>query len=384
MTNFTEALSVKAEDKKNYFAKTIFKIQEGLLGKNVGIETPFSYLNNFFLIREGLYTLLFGHPGGGKSAYAHQAFILHPVEMLFENRLNRDLAINFFLMERKMEYVYSKWIANRIFKKEGVNIPVEKMLRWRKESFLNQDELNLIKSQKDFFLTLDKVTTIHQGPKTPQYILENCVKFSNHYGKDVLKIAIIDTMNIVDQSGAYTKKQAIDNLSKVIRFLRDEHGFFICLIAQTNRDTSALVYTEKDKKYVDATSDALKDSGSPVEDADCVFSLINPMKYNAEDRYYDIKKFSDDERGLRMFRSFKILKNSWGKEEIHIGYVFEGNTGMFKELPSPRKVESWTDMDFQFVLNGDYFIYDHTEKKVSYDYTTSLSGEGSNAGDELF
>lgn len=96
-----------------------------------------------------------------------------------------------------------------------------------------------------------------------------------------------------------------------------------------------------------------KDSGQPGDDADVVLALFDPMRYNLPDPSgYDTNKLLD-ESGAKYFRSLRLIKNSYGEDDIRIGLAFMGQTGMFKELPKRSDI---TDSDYESVLNKSFFL----------------------------
>ena len=50
---------------------------------------------------------------------------------------------------------------------------------------------------------------------------------------------------------------------------------------------------------------------------------------------YQIDKFVDG-HGRNRFRSIKVLKNSYGDDDVSVGMNFIGECGLFKEMPRPR------------------------------------------------
>lgn len=49
----------------------------------------------------------------------------------------------------------------------------------------------------------------------------------------------------------------------------------------------------------------------------------------------------------------RLIKNSYGEDDIRIGLAFMGSVGLFKELP-PRK--HITDSDYESVINKSFFL----------------------------
>ncbi len=104
---------------------------------------------------------------------------------------------------------------------------------------------------------------------------------------------------------------------------------------------------------VEPALDDFKDSASTQEDADVVMALFDPMRYNVADTSgYNLDKLKDD-LGAKYFRSLRIIKNSYGSDDLRVGLGFYGELGMFKELPRKKEM---TDEDYESVINKSYFL----------------------------
>ena len=96
-----------------------------------------------------------------------------------------------------------------------------------------------------------------------------------------------------------------------------------------------------------------KESSQTQDDADVILALFDPMRYKVADPSgYDLNKLKD-EFGAKYFRSVRLIKNSYGEDDIRIGLGFLGSVGMFKELPKRKDI---TDSDYQSVVNKTFFL----------------------------
>lgn len=95
-----------------------------------------------------------------------------------------------------------------------------------------------------------------------------------------------------------------------------------------------------------------KNTGDILENADIVLSLFDPFRYKVPDPSgYDLSKLRDD-HGKR-YRNLKILKNSYGLDDVRIGFAFQAELGLFKEMP---KLANMTDPIYDSILNNKYFL----------------------------
>lgn len=62
--------------------------------------------------------------------------------------------------------------------------------------------------------------------------------------------------------------------------------------------------------------------------------LFNPVKYNLNKLNNWELKNCIDEFGINRFRSFHLLKNTYGPDNQMFGYQFIGENGIFNELPN--------------------------------------------------
>jgi len=122
-------------------------------------------------------------------------------------------------------------------------------------------------------------------------------------------------------------------------------------VSQFNRDISNFARLKSGD--VEPQLEDFKDSSSTQDDADVVLSLFDPMRYKVEDPGgYDLSKLRD-KWGAKYFRSVRLIKNSYGEDDIRVGLGFLGQVGMFKELPKQKEM---TEQDYEDVIDKSYFV----------------------------
>jgi replicative DNA helicase len=95
------------------------------------------------------------------------------------------------------------------------------------------------------------------------------------------------------------------------------------------------------------------DSSSTQNDADVVMALFDPMRYKVADPSgYNLDKLKD-EYGAKYFRSLRVIKNSYGSDDLRVGLAFYGELGIFKELP---KNKDMTEEVYKRVINKNWFL----------------------------
>lgn len=344
------------------------EVQAGLDGRNNGIPMGFNRLNRYIGIRKSMYTLVGGLTGSGKTSFIDDAYVLNPFDWYIskENKTNMKLKIIYRSMERSGTYKLAKWISRKIFLEQGIIISVNKLLGWTEK--MTHDEHDMFLMYEDYAEKMKDVITIISGPENPvgiakelkAHALENGkIEQLDQYNKmyvpnneNELTLVVIDHIGLLKTTTAQpTKKQAIDKMSDELRYARDFYGYSPVVVSQFNRDISSPMRLKNGD--VEPQLEDFADSSSTQNDADVVLALFDPMRYKVADPSgYDLNKLRDD-YGAKYFRSVRLIKNSYGEDDVRIGLGFLGQIGMFKELPRQRDI---TDSDYEAILNKSYFL----------------------------
>jgi len=164
-------------------------------------------------------------------------------------------------------------------------------------------------------------------------------------------IVVIDHIGLLKNSKTQpTKKESIDKMSDELRYARDFYGYTIVVVSQFNRSISNPIRLKAGD--VEPQLEDFSDSSNTQNDADVVMALFDPVRYNVEDPSgYELAKLRDA-FGAKYYRSLRLIKNSYGEDDIRIGLAFLGSVGMFKELPRKSDI---TDEDYEEVVNKTYF-----------------------------
>ena len=343
------------------------EVQAGLDGRNNGIPMGFDRLNRYIGIRKSMYTLIGGLTGSGKTSFVDDAYVLNPFDWYIGQKNPKiKLRIIYRSMERSKTYKLAKWVSRKIFLDQGIIVPVPKLLGWTDK--MTKDEHDLFLMYEDYMGHMNDVITIIDGPENAvgiakelkAHALENgSIEQVDQYNKvyvpnneNELTIVVIDHIGLLKTTQAQpTKKQAIDKMSDELRYARDFYGYTPVVVSQFNRDISNPIRIKNGD--VEPQLEDFADSSSTQNDADVVLALFDPMRYKVEDPSgYSLNKLRD-EYGAKYFRSLRLIKNSYGEDDIRIGLGFLGQIGMFKELPKKKDI---TDSDYDSVLNKTFFL----------------------------
>lgn len=351
------------------FDKLNEEVVNGISGKNNGIPMGFNRMNHYVGIRKKILTLVFGATGSGKTSYVHSAYILQPFDWYLKNKdkTNLRFKVLLFSMERSKIYTQAKWISRHIFLEQGILIPIQKLLGWWDQK-LTKDEHDLFLMQRDYLGELLEVVDIIEGAQNPTGIYKYVKKYALANGRldevdeftkvytpnhpNTVVMPIEDHLGITRLEKPFTyKKEAIDKVSEYNQIFRDLYGYSPVAVSMLNRTLSNPTFTKMES--FEPTIDEVKESGRPGEDADVVISLFDPLRHRTVDSKYDAEKFMDNATGAKYFRSTKILKNTYGEDDIRIGMAFMGATGMFKELP---RANNMAGFDYGSLFTGEFFL----------------------------
>jgi len=343
-------------------------VDDGLAGKNGGIPMGFRRLNKFIGIRRSMYYLIGGLTGSGKTSFVDDCFVLNPIDWYLANKdkTSIKLKIIYRSMERSRTYKMAKWVSRKIFLDTGITIPVSKLLGWTDK--MNDEETKLFNSYRDYIESMKDIITIIDGPENPVGIAKELKEHALANGKIVqvdqynkkyipndeneITLVIIDHIGLLKATKDLpTKKALIDKMSDELRYARDFFGYSPVVVSQFNRDISNPIRIKNGD--VEPQLEDFADSSSTQNDADVVMALFDPMRYKVADPSgYDLTKLKDD-YGAKYYRSMRIIKNSYGSDDIRIGLAFHGEIGMFRELPRKKDI---TDSDYEAVINKSFFL----------------------------
>ena len=343
------------------------EIQAGLDGRNAGIPMGFNRLNRYIGIRKRIYTLVGGLTGSGKTSFVDDAYVLNPFDwFISQDNPKVKLKIIYRSMERSRTYKFAKWISRKIFLDYGIIIPVGKMLGWTDK--MTKDEHDIFLTYKEYMEKMEEVITIIDGPENPVGIAKELKEYALQNGKieqldkhnkiyipndeNVITLVIIDHIGLLKTTkDLSTKKQVIDKMSDELRYARDFFGYSPVVVSQFNRDISNPIRIKNGD--VEPQLEDFKESSQTQDDADVILALFDPMRYKVADPSgYDLNKLKD-EFGAKYFRSVRLIKNSYGEDDIRIGLGFLGQAGIFKELPKRKDI---TDADYQSVVDKTFFL----------------------------
>jgi hypothetical protein len=342
------------------------EVKRGLEGKQSWIPVIHKKLNDNIVYGKNMYWLFGGMPGSGKTSIVDSTFVLEPY-IWWKNNRHKTNINPFWIyrsMERKVSHKIAKWTAYLMFVDHGIIIDVPTLLSWpNKKRELSNKEKELIEEYRIFFDEMLERVIIFDGSTNPTGIYNDIVRFMESKGTyrqvdDYNRVYVPNNDNdivfhvtdhvglISAETGATSDKQILDKHSSYMVRARDRYGITPIDICQLNRnieDTYRLNTTDVDVKPSDFAG-----SSDMYQNCDVAIGLMNPYKLKVfEYGGYDIPRFIS-KNGENRYRSLKIIKNSFGIDDIVVSFLFYGENGAMVQLPKSEK------LSYDKLINGNY------------------------------
>ena len=336
-----------------YFEEAKEAIDRGKLGLNTGL--PMGNLDKLLAIvpniQQRTYYLIAGETGGGKSAFALNSFLYNPYSILrASNPLNLTFKVFMWALEIPKIDIITKAICRKLYFKHNYVVDVNHVLSKGKNRVTEEVYADAMQLSY-FYEGLEDIFHIFP-PENPTGIYNTMRKYAENHGEIINKtidignnksievfdryipnnpdeyiIIITDHVGLLRRERGFDAKQTIDKASEYMVSLRNMYGYIPVMVQQISR---AMSTTDRFKlKRVEPQLSDLKQTANTQEDANIIFSLFGPARYDMEDHNgYNITKLKD------RYRWLSILKNRDGEADVGLGLNFIGEAGVFKELPA--------------------------------------------------
>ncbi len=216
------------------------EVEKGMSGKNGGIPMGFERLSKYVGIRKGMYYLVGGLTGSGKTSFVDDAFVLNPYDWSMSPegiKSGVKVKIWYRSMERSVTYKLAKWTARKIFIDHGISIPVNKLLGWN--SKMSHNEHDLFLEYEDYIKELQENIKIISNTENPVGIAKDLKKYAESKGKieqvsefnkvyipnesNEINIVIVDHIGLVKTTRDFnTKKSAIEKMSNELQYAKQK------------------------------------------------------------------------------------------------------------------------------------------------------------------
>lgn len=371
----TEVTSTNDDDNGHlsYYRRILKNIEDGKLGKNIGIPIGLPSLNYFLGgLRKKKYILLGSNTGVGKTAFVDYVFIIYPLFWILKqaDKNKKKLKVVYYSFEIDLDSKLIKWASLLLYLDKGIIVDPDVIISSKRklndlteiekipleienqikelEYYFNfiEDHVEIIDTvmnptgiynkMKEVFKqhgTLESKTSTYINKKTNkevtrtrEYYIPNDPDLTvllviDHYG--LLKLETIQ--GIANKS----KKSSIDKLSEYIIELRNKYQMSAIMISQFNRDIGD-VNRHKQSKEIKPQLEDFKETGTTADDADLVLAPFNPSRYDiANYKKYDLTA----SQYCKFLRWLFILKNRGGNSDVSLGLRLLGQCGYFEEIP---------------------------------------------------
>lgn len=338
--------------------RTLEQIWEGQSGRILAIPTRVPKVDQFIYgTRQGTYYLYGAETGVGKTTYVREKHMHVPYEIYKEinNPEILDLFFVDFSLEISAEINMGAAITRKLFKDEGLVIPLDHLFRWdQAKPLLTDVQKAKIEALKPYFRDFQQKMLVVDRDVTPTLFHDVLMEVAKRFGTfehegnfisecsgykmhnpNLYVIVPVDTINLADMdSGHDTIKSSIDRMSRIAVWFRNKCNFTFCFLQQFNAEISAV-----DRGRYGIKTPLLRDfedSKRTTKDANIVFGMFDPMRHMREDEKifagYDITILKS------WFRSLHLLKNRNGFTSKVIPLKFDGEVGVFTQLPDANQM----------------------------------------------
>lgn len=379
------------------YGRFLEQMERGRRGEIPWIPVPYQSLQYQFGLGRAQQHIVGGQSSAGKTAFVDWTYVLGPYGWYRKHKDETDvkLKIIYFSYERPKPYKLAKWATLRLMLNHGIMLDTKTVLGWgTAERRLTDEEARLLKeSESTFEHMLSEIVTLIDIKENPTGIWKHIRRFAydngvayrmddqgkvhraflkmeerdTPHGKrkeeteawepvpnptkeqtpssrwawhyvpndpNLITIIVIDHIGLVPHertSNTNSQKGNLDVLSGYCQDFRDRFGFTPVLVSQFNRNEQDI--QRRTNVQLEPEAQDFEGSSRMYHDADVALGLFNPWKYRLSDYGgYKVGKFVNAS-GHNRFRALKILKNSYGADDLVKGMWFIGETGYFEELP---------------------------------------------------
>lgn len=361
------------------------QIDNGRKGKNIGLKTGISKMDKYTGgLQKGVYTLIFGTSGSGKSSYVLYTHIYRPLK----DYPDKNIRLIYYSLEMSESLLLAKLLCLYIYEEYHYVIPYTDLMSW--QEILDDESYEYVKKGKAWLNSIMDKLIIYDKTLNAKFfyksMMENLEKWGSFEetddGRRTIYIkndpdqyveAIVDHIGLVRPSTGNTKKGEIDEVSSYAVRFREKCQCSFCILMQENRNSA-----DMDRRKADLTecsAEDIKDSGNPYNDAEICIGIYYPLKYKIKNhRGYPIIVENNQQGafiGLRdRYRSAILIKNRLGESDRLVPLNFFGELGYFIELPKADTVTNWKDYCYlknnqrnKHMQNEDIAIKDEVQNK---------------------
>ena len=358
--------------------KSLFKlIRRGKSGRNKGLSTGFPRLDKFtYGLQRSYFTVYGGDQGSGKSSLALYASVFRPLMDYPKANIN----ILFYSFEMSAEVLLTKLLSLYLYEMYEREISYETILSLTQE--VDDETLELIRSAKDWLLSIEKRLTIIDKAVSADGLYATCKGWISNFGEFIKEeehketfipkdpeqylIVIVDHIRLL-RSGEGGIKIQIDKACDYLVYLRNKCGLTIGVVQQLNRAFKSMDRrTKGDGNYQMIQLDDFADSSAPTQSAEVVIAIFHCFREKLKTcEGYNIVELKD------AIRILALIKNRFGQSDKSIGVNFFGTCGVWRELPKAEEIKNYEDYKYLIKPN----IIEKKDELIEKDNYTKKDNE---------
>ena len=335
-------------------------IENGKKGKNTGYSTGIPKLDEYTGgVRKGIYTLIFGTSGSGKSSLALYSYIYRPLK----DHPNDNIKLIYYSLEMSAEILLSKLLCLYIYDTFHKVIPYTKLMSWR-EIISDEDYDYVLKGRSWLESISDKLIIIDKSLNNKNFY-HSIMTYLEEWGtfekvdsgnrtiyikndpQQLVQI-VIDHLALVTPIDGHSKKEEMDLISSYCVTLREKCQISCVILQQENRNSSDM--DRRKANLTECSSEDLKDTGSTYNDCEICIGVYYPLKFKIKSHgNYPIIVEDNGQQGGNSFiglrdryRALCLIKNRHGVNDKMIPCNFFGELGIFRELPNGKTISDYT------------------------------------------
>ena len=316
-------------------------VERGREGKNQALSIGLPKLEEYVEGFSQMTSYLIGARSGvGKTTLLLYSFIYKP---LMEKNKDKDVYFIYMNLEMGEEQILAKLLSIYTYETYGVQLSFKQIFSRGKDIILSDEDYKLIKQCRPILEYFKSRILFHSGSLNSDSYrnilnddLQRFGKFENgnyipNNPEQIIGV-VIDHMNLIHAYKGNSKKEEMDNISKISVYYRNKCKIVSPIhIMQLNRNSFGQERLKLNLQEPDESD--FKDSGSVYEDSMVVLLMYDPTKARVgSHNKYDITKLGN------CYRSVKCVKNRFGGADIAVGLGFYGAIGVFKELPKAEEI----------------------------------------------
>lgn len=334
------------------------QIDNGRQGKNIGLKTGIPKMDKYTGgIQKGVYTLIFGTSGAGKSSYALYTHIYRPLK----DYPDKNIKLIYYSLEMGESLLLAKLLCLYIYEEYHYVIPFTELMSW--QEILDDESYEYVKKGRQWLNSIMDKLIIYDKSLNAKFFYKSMMENLEKWGEfeetddgrrtiyikndpDQYVEVIVDHIGLVRPSAGNTKKAEIDEVSAYAVSFKEKCQCSFCILMQENRNSS-----DMDRRKADLTecsAEDIKDSGNPYNDCEICIGIYYPLKYKIKThRGYPIINETNQQNaflGLRdRYRAAILIKNRLGVSDRIVPLNFFGEIGYFLQFPKVDSVTNWKD-----------------------------------------